>query len=154
MFPSSGTSQGEPHCGSPYLHAFHALRGIGLTLYCVPRSTGPFPDETHPIDTDTASMDKKHLHHDAVILVCTRKDGRCFKKGAKLRARLRNELELRGLTKRVKVVPAGCLGACGKGPVVMTPRDATLWTAVKKTDVADLVAAVAATLPPTGKDDS
>jgi (2Fe-2S) ferredoxin len=99
-------------------------------------------------------MDKKHLQHDAVILVCTRKDGRCFKKGAKLRARLRNELELRGLSKAVKVVPAGCLGACGKGPVVMTPHDATLWTAVKKTDVEELVATVAASLPPPRKDEA
>ncbi len=99
-------------------------------------------------------MDKKHLSHEAVILVCTRKDGRCFTKGAKLRARLRNELELQGLHKRVKVVPAGCLGACGKGPVVMTPGDSTLWTAVKKSDVGDLVAAVAAGLPTPRKDDA
>lgn len=92
-------------------------------------------------------MDKKRLPHDVCLLVCTRKDGKCYKKGSKLRHKLRDEIHRQGLGKRIRLLPSGCVGACSKGPVVLSTPGQILWTKVRKRDAQRLVEEIAATLP-------
>ncbi len=84
-------------------------------------------------------MDKKRFQADVVLLVCTRKDGVCGKKGARLRARLNEAAEAQGLKKQLRVLPTGCLDACGRGPVVLDPAAQTLYMDVEKEDAPDIV---------------
>ena len=91
-------------------------------------------------------MEKRQLSQDVMLLVCTGKDGKCAKKGAKLRHVLRDEVHRLGLGKRIRVLPTGCLGACGKGPVALTTPTQTLWTRIRKRDARKLIAELAATL--------
>lgn len=84
-------------------------------------------------------MDKKRFQAEVVLLVCTRKDGTCGKKGARLRSRLAEAVEAEGFKKRIRVLPTGCLDACGCGPVVLDPAAQTLYSDVGKDDAADIV---------------
>jgi len=84
-------------------------------------------------------VDKKRFQADVVLLVCTRKDGVCGKKGARLRARLTEAAAAEGLKKRLRVLPTGCLDACGVGPVVLDPASQTLYVDVGKDDALDIV---------------
>jgi len=92
-------------------------------------------------------MDKKKLPQDVMLLVCTAKDGKCAKKGAKLRHKLRDEVHGLKLGKRIRVLPTGCLGACSKGPNVLSTPGQTLWTRIRKRDARKLIEEIAAALP-------
>ena len=51
----------------------------------------------------------------------------------------RKELERRGLSGEVLVVPTGCHGMCEMGPIVVVYPEGTFYCRVQKTDVAELV---------------
>lgn len=85
------------------------------------------------------AVDKKRYQAEVVLLVCTRKDGICGKKGTRLRARLNEAAEAQGLKKQIRVLPTGCLDACGCGPAVLDSASQTLYVEVGKDDAADIV---------------
>lgn len=137
MFPSSGTIHGEPQ--SRLLSFFPGAAPAGFRYNeGIAKHLGP---------SSKIAMDKKKLPHDFVLLVCTRKDGKCYKKGSKLRHRLRDEIDRLGLGKRIRLLPSGCVGACNKGPVVVSSPGQTLWTRVRKRDARLLIEELAGQLP-------
>ena len=57
----------------------------------------------------------------------------------RLRARLNEAAEAQGLKKQIRVLPTGCLDACGCGPAVLDSASQTLYVDVGKDDAADIV---------------
>ena len=76
------------------------------------------------------------------VLVCT-KGRKCRKRGSKdVLAALRDAVDDLNLAERVKVKKAGCLGVCGKGPVVYVKRGKTCYVYVTEADCQDIARAI------------
>ncbi len=72
------------------------------------------------------------------VLVCA--GGGCVASGSlEVVAALRNGLEKRGLSSRVKVVETGCLGPCALGPVSVVHPDGIFYHGVKPSDADALI---------------
>ena len=83
------------------------------------------------------SQDKHKLQH-FVITLCSGTS--CLQKGAqRLRRVLLEELERQGLRKKVRVKLSGCLGMCGKGPVVIVNPGYTIYGNLSEGDIIRIV---------------
>ena len=72
------------------------------------------------------------------VLVCT-KGRKCRKRGSKdVLAALREAVDDLDLGERVNVKRVGCLGICGKGPVVFVKRAKTCYVYVTESDCQDI----------------
>lgn len=72
------------------------------------------------------------------VLVCT-KGRKCRKRGSKdVLAALRDAVDTLDWCERVKVKKVGCLGVCGKGPVVYVKRGHTCYVYVTEADCQDI----------------
>lgn len=77
----------------------------------------------------------------AVVRVCTGE--KCSKEKAdKLRRKLAEAAEARGLQADIKVRPASCRDHCGKGPVVEVKPDGVVLRKLKPKKAGDLIEAI------------
>jgi (2Fe-2S) ferredoxin len=59
--------------------------------------------------------------------------------GNQLLARLREEIDARGLTDEIKITKCGCLGPCEKGPLMVVYPEATWYAQVQLLDIPEIV---------------
>jgi len=73
-----------------------------------------------------------------IITLC---DGTaCIQRGAhRIRDRLIKEIDARGLTDRVRISLSGCLGICGKGPVMVVNPGYTIYGNLTEDDIPEIV---------------